>query len=80
MRDAGAVWDALLAAGRPAGLVPVGYKALESLRLEKGYRYWSADITPSDNPYEAGLGFCVRLGKGDFIGRDALAAGRRPRA
>jgi 4-methylaminobutanoate oxidase (formaldehyde-forming) len=71
--DAGAVWDALLAAGRPAGLVPVGYKALESLRLEKGYRYWSADITPSDNPYEAGLGFCVRLGKGDFIGRAALA-------
>ena len=71
--DAGAVWDALLAAGRPPGLVPVGYKALESLRLEKGYRYWSADITPSDNPYEAGLGFCVRLGKGDFIGRDALA-------
>jgi glycine cleavage system aminomethyltransferase T len=70
--DAGAVWDALLAAGRPAGLEPVGYKALESLRLEKGYRYWSADITPSDNPYEAGLGFCVRLGKGDFIGRDAL--------
>ncbi len=69
---AGAVWDALLAAGRPDGLVPVGYKALESLRLEKGYRYWSADITPSDNPYEAGLGFCVRLGKGDFIGRDAL--------
>ena len=52
--------------------MPVGYKALESLRLEKGYRYWSADITPSDNPYEAGLGFCVRLGKGDFIGRDAL--------
>jgi 4-methylaminobutanoate oxidase (formaldehyde-forming) len=69
---AGAVWDALLGAGGPAGLVPVGYKALESLRLEKGYRYWSADITPSDNPYEAGLGFCVRLGKGDFVGRDAL--------
>jgi 4-methylaminobutanoate oxidase (formaldehyde-forming) len=70
--DAGAVWDALIAAGRPSGLAPVGYKALESLRLEKGYRYWSADITPSDNPYEAGLGFCVRLGKGDFVGRDAL--------
>jgi 4-methylaminobutanoate oxidase (formaldehyde-forming) len=70
--DAGAVWDALMAAGRPVGVAPVGYKALESLRLEKGYRYWSADITPSDNPYEAGLGFCVRLGKGDFIGRDAL--------
>ena len=56
----------------PSGITPVGYKALESLRLEKGYRYWSADITPADNPYEAGLGFCVRLGKGDFIGRDAL--------
>ncbi len=70
---AGSVWDALLEAGRPAGLRPTGYKALESLRLEKGYRYWSADMTPADHPYEAGLGFCVRLGKGDFIGREALA-------
>jgi 4-methylaminobutanoate oxidase (formaldehyde-forming) len=70
--DAGAVWDALREAGRPAGLRPTGYKALDSLRLEKGYRYWSADITPADNPYAAGLGFCVRLGKGDFIGREAL--------
>jgi 4-methylaminobutanoate oxidase (formaldehyde-forming) len=70
---AGPLWDALLEAGRPAGLRPTGYKALESLRLEKGYRYWSADMTPADNPYEAGLGFCVRLGKGDFIGREALA-------
>jgi 4-methylaminobutanoate oxidase (formaldehyde-forming) len=70
--SAGAVWDALLEAGRPHGVRPTGYKALESLRLEKGYRYWSADITPADNPYEAGLGFCVRLGKGDFIGRETL--------
>jgi 4-methylaminobutanoate oxidase (formaldehyde-forming) len=70
--DAGAVWDALREAGRPAGLRPTGYKALDSLRLEKGYRYWSADITPADNPYAAGLGFCVRLGKGDFIGHEAL--------
>jgi 4-methylaminobutanoate oxidase (formaldehyde-forming) len=69
---AGALWDALVEAGRPHGLRPAGYKALDSLRLEKGYRYWSADITPADNPYEAGLGFCVRLGKGDFIGREAL--------
>jgi glycine cleavage system T protein len=69
---AGAVWDALLEAGRPAGIRPTGYKALDSLRLEKGYRYWSADITPADNPYEAGLGFCVRLDKDDFIGREAL--------
>jgi 4-methylaminobutanoate oxidase (formaldehyde-forming) len=66
------VWEALLAAGRPFGLQPAGYKALDSLRLEKGYRYWSVDITPAENPYEAGLGFCVRLGKGEFIGREAL--------
>ncbi|MEK6589026.1 MAG: FAD-dependent oxidoreductase, partial [Chloroflexota bacterium] len=66
------VWDALIAAGRAWDIQPAGYKALDSLRLEKGYRYWSADITPIDNPFEAGLGFCVRLEKGDFIGREAL--------
>jgi 4-methylaminobutanoate oxidase (formaldehyde-forming) len=66
------VWDALMAAGAAHGIQPAGYKALDSLRLEKGYRYWSADITPADNPYEAGLGFCVHLKKGDFIGREAL--------
>ena len=66
------VWDALMKAGQEFGIQPAGYRTLESLRLEKGYRYWSADITPADNPYEAGLGFCVALDKGDFIGRDAL--------
>ena len=66
------VWDSLLAAGRPLGIEPVGYKAVDSLRLEKGYRYWSTDLTPAENPYEAGLGFCVRLRKGDFVGREAL--------
>jgi 4-methylaminobutanoate oxidase (formaldehyde-forming) len=74
------VWDALMEAGRPFGLRPAGYKALDSLRLEKGYRYWSSDITPLENPCEAGLGFCVKLNKGDgstgspcdFIGRSAL--------
>jgi glycine cleavage system aminomethyltransferase T len=71
---AGVVWDALMMAGEPHGLQPAGYKALDSLRLEKGYRYWSSDITPVENPYEAGLGFCVRLNKGDFIGREALLA------
>jgi 4-methylaminobutanoate oxidase (formaldehyde-forming) len=65
-------WDALMAAGRAHGIRPAGYKALDSLRLEKSYRYWSADITPSDNPYEAGLGFCVAMEKGNFIGRAAL--------
>jgi 4-methylaminobutanoate oxidase (formaldehyde-forming) len=66
------VWDALWEAGRPHGLMAAGYRAIDSLRLEKGYRYWSADVTPDDTPYEAGLGFAVRLGKGDFIGRAAL--------
>jgi glycine cleavage system aminomethyltransferase T/glycine/D-amino acid oxidase-like deaminating enzyme len=69
---AAAVWDALAGAGRPVGLEPVGYKAVDSLRLEKGYRYWSTDLTPAENPYEAGLALCVRLQKGDFVGREAL--------
>jgi 4-methylaminobutanoate oxidase (formaldehyde-forming) len=71
--DAGAIWDALMGAGEPFGITPAGYKSLDSLRLEKGYRYWSADITPGENPYEAGLGFCVKMSKGNFIGREALA-------
>ena len=66
------VWDALMAAGRPFAIEPVGYKAVDSLRLEKGYRYWSTDLTPAENPYEAGLGFCVRPQKGEFVGREAL--------
>jgi 4-methylaminobutanoate oxidase (formaldehyde-forming) len=48
-----------------------GYKAIDSLRLEKGYRVWGADITPEDTPFEAGLGFAVKLDK-EFIGRDAV--------
>ena len=71
--DAARVWDALLRAGRDFEIRPAGYKAIDSLRLEKGYRYWSSDMTPNENPYEAGLGFCVRMNKGEFIGRDALA-------
>ncbi|MEA2650352.1 MAG: hypothetical protein QOI85_73 [Chloroflexota bacterium] len=75
-----ALWDTLWAAGQPHGLVAGGYRAIDSLRLEKGYRVWSTDITPEDNPYQAGLAFAVRLGKGDFIGREALEAakGRAP--
>ena len=68
------LWDLLWAAGRPHGLVAGGYKAIDSLRLEKGYRVWGADITPEETPYQAGLGFAVKLDKGDFLGRDALAA------
>lgn len=66
------VWDALYAAGQEFDLAMGGYKALDSLRLEKGYRYFTADVTPLEDPYAAGLGFCVRLDKGDFIGREAL--------
>jgi glycine cleavage system T protein len=66
------LWDTLWDAGREHGLVPGGYKAIDSLRLEKGYRVWGADITPEETPYEAGLSFAVKLDKGDFIGREAL--------
>ena len=73
-----ALWDTLWEAGRSHGLVAGGYKAIDSLRLEKGYRVWGADITPEDTPFEAGLGFAVRLDKGDFVGREALAAAGEP--
>ena len=66
------VWDMLYTAGQEFGLEVGGYKVLDSLRLEKGYRYFTADVTPMENPYAAGLGFCVELDKGSFIGRDAL--------
>jgi dimethylglycine oxidase len=68
------LWDTLWEAGQPLGMLAAGYRAIESLRLEKGYRYWSADIHSEYNPYEAGLGFAVKLRKGDFIGRTALEA------
>jgi 4-methylaminobutanoate oxidase (formaldehyde-forming) len=66
------LWDTLWDAGQPEGLVAAGYRAIDTLRLEKGYRYWSLDVGPDYTPYEAGLGFAVRLDKGDFIGREAL--------
>ena len=59
-RDAVQVWDALVQAASPE---PVGYTALDSLRIEKGYRYFGTDLTGSDTPFEAGLGFCVAGGK-----------------
>ncbi len=66
------VWDRLVAAGRDHGLEFGGYKALDSLRLEKGYRYYTTDITRMETPYEGGLGFCVSPDKPDFIGKAAL--------
>lgn len=65
-------YERLKEAGADHRLIDAGYRAIESLRLEKGYVYWSSDVTPDTNPYEAGLGFAVALDKGDFIGRDAL--------
>ena len=69
------LWDALWRAGQPLGVVAAGRAAFNSLRLEKGYRSWGADMTTEHDPYEAGLGFAVRPDtKGDFVGRAALAA------
>jgi len=67
-----AVWDTIWEAGTPHGLRAVGYRAVDSLRLEKGYRYWSSDVTPDYTPYESGLGFCVKADRKDFQGRQAL--------
>jgi 4-methylaminobutanoate oxidase (formaldehyde-forming) len=66
------VWDAVFDAGRAFGIEPVGYYALNTLRLEKCFCHWGEDICPGDTPLEANLGFCVRFDKGDFFGRDAL--------
>ena len=64
MEYGAALWRTLWEAGRPHGLVAGGYRAIDSLRLEKGYRVWGADVTPDDTPYEAGLGFCVQARQG----------------
>jgi aminomethyltransferase len=72
--SAGAVWDALIDAGRPEGLLPVGLGARDTLRLEAGMPLYGNELGPDTTPYEAGLGRVVKLGKeGDFVGRAALA-------
>ncbi|MBG1233243.1 GcvT family protein [Aestuariivirga litoralis] len=69
------VYDTLREAGEEFSIRDVGYRAIETMRLEKGYLYWSSDISPDYTPYEAGLGFRVHLkSKGDFRGRKALEA------
>src|SRR5579862_2475388 len=65
------LWDLL----RTAGVTPGGYRAIESLRLEKGYRAWASDLTAETTPAAAGLSFAVKLDKGDFVGREALLRG-----
>jgi glycine cleavage system aminomethyltransferase T len=73
------VWDALRSAGRDFGLEPLGYRALDSLRMEKGYRYFGVDMTMLETPDEAGLGAFVSADKAGFTGREALLR-RRARA
>ena len=71
--DAGTVYATLMSAGREHGIANAGYRAIESLRLEKGYRAWGADIGPDFTPLEAGLGWAVKLrGNRPFLGREAL--------
>ena len=66
------LWDVLWEAGQPLGVIAAGGGAFDSLRLEKGYRLWGNDIHTDYNPYEAGIGFAVRMRKGYFVGRNEL--------
>ena len=74
------VYDTIMQAGAEMSVRDAGYYAIESLRLEKAYRAWGRELSPDVTPYEAGLGFAVKLDKSDFIGRDALmkAKGKHP--
>lgn len=72
-----ALWDMLWEAGREFDIIAAGAGCFGSLRMEKGYRAWGSDIHTEVTPYEAGLGFAVRLNKGDFMGREALLAKKK---
>lgn len=72
------LWDTLWEAGQRHGVIAAGRSAFNSLRLEKGYRAWGHDMTTEHDPYEAGVGFAVRMNKGDFVGRSALEAKGTP--
>ncbi len=75
-----AVYDAIMEAGRPQGIINAGYRAIETLRLEKGYRAWGADIGPDHSPLMAGLGWAVKLKSGmPFLGRKALEEQKKRR-
>ncbi|HHV63331.1 MAG TPA: glycine cleavage system protein T [Firmicutes bacterium] len=71
--QAAGLWDAILDAGREFGIIPCGLGARDTLRLEAGYPLYGHELTEEINPFEAGLGWVVKSGKGDFIGREALA-------
>jgi 4-methylaminobutanoate oxidase (formaldehyde-forming) len=71
------LWRTLWDAGREHGLLAGGYRAIDALRIEKGYRVWSSDVTPDETPFEAGLGFAVALDKAEpSMAREALVAAR----
>jgi len=72
--DAESVWNAVLEAGGPAGIVPAGLGARDSLRLEMGYALYGHELDDAHTPLESGLGWVTKLGKTDFVGRDALVA------
>jgi 4-methylaminobutanoate oxidase (formaldehyde-forming) len=67
------VYETLWEAGKDLGVQNAGYRVINSLHYEKGYSTWESELTPEYTPYDAGLGFCVALNKGDFLGRAALA-------
>ncbi len=71
-QDLPALWENLLAAGRPLGLVPVGLGARDTLRLEMGYALYGHELNETISPLEAGLGWVIKFQAGDFLGRDAL--------
>ena len=70
------VWNAIVAAGHDHDMILAGLGAMDSMRLEKGYRLWGSDVHTDYNVYESGLGWTVKLDKGDFIGREASAAAK----
>jgi aminomethyltransferase len=76
-RDVGHVWDTILASGAAAGVLPAGLGARDATRLEAALRLYGNDMDETVNPYEAGLGWTVKLDKGDFVGREALSAIKR---
>ena len=67
------VYETLWAAGEDLHIRNAGYRIISSMHLEKGYSDWGSELTPEYSPYDAGLGFCVALGKRDFMGKRALA-------
>ena len=78
---AASVWDALLESGKPHGIMPCGLGARDTLRLEAGMPLYGHELTDSIDPFSAGVGWAVKLDKGDFVGRDALTVlKRQPRA